>query len=142
MYVRNVRLGSKADMCSAQVDVRFTPKRTCAVQLAHVCFVPIATDAPQQSASLFDHRVGAGEYRRRNGEAEYLGGLEIDHQLVLGRCLHRQVGRFLALENTIDVGGSAARVVGKIGSIGDQATGSDKGAYEEDRGQLVSGRSG
>ena len=30
-------------------------------------------------------------------EAERLGGLEVDHQLVLGWRLHRQVGRLLAL---------------------------------------------
>jgi hypothetical protein len=41
-------------------------------------------------------------------EAERLGGLEVDHQLVLGRRLHRQVGRLLALEDAIDVAGRAA----------------------------------
>ena len=38
-------------------------------------------------------------------EAERLGGLEVDHQLVLGRRLHRQVGRLLALEDAVDVAG-------------------------------------
>ena len=33
----------------------------------------------------FDHLVGAGEQRRWHVEAERLGGLEVDHQLVLGR---------------------------------------------------------
>jgi len=28
---------------------------------------------------LFDHLVGAREYRRRNGQAETLGGFEVDH---------------------------------------------------------------
>ena len=36
-------------------------------------------------------------------EAERLGGLEIDDQLVLGRRLHRQVGGLLALEDAIDI---------------------------------------
>jgi hypothetical protein len=40
--------------------------------------VPIATDAPQQTASLFDHLVGASKQRRRHREAERLGGLEVD----------------------------------------------------------------
>ena len=48
---------------------------------------------------------------RRHGEAERLGGLEVDHQLVLGRRLHRQIGRLLALEDAIDVAGRAPVLV-------------------------------
>ena len=44
-------------------------------------------------------------------KAERLGGLEVDHQLVLGRRLHRQVGRLLALEDAIDVAGGASELV-------------------------------
>ena len=53
--------------------------------------------------ALFDHLVGAREQRWRDGEAERLGGLEIDHQLVFGRCLHRQVGRLLAFKKSPNV---------------------------------------
>ena len=57
----------------------------------------------------------------RTREAERLGGLEIDRKLVLGRRLHRQVGRLLALEDTIDVAGRAAKLVDEIRSIRDQS---------------------
>jgi hypothetical protein len=35
--------------------------------------VPKRTHAPQQTGLLFDYLVGAGEQRRRHGEAERLG---------------------------------------------------------------------
>ena len=73
-------------------------------------------------------------------EAERLGGLEIDDQFVLGRRLHRQVGRLLALEDAIDVAGGAPVLVDEIGPIGNQAAAGDEVAFEVDRGQLVPGR--
>ena len=54
----HVRFGSKADMCSAQVDVRFTPKSGHVRALGDVCFVPKADIAP-----LLDYFVGADQYR-------------------------------------------------------------------------------
>jgi hypothetical protein len=58
-------------------------------------------------ASLFDHLVGTGQLGRRHVEAERLGGLEVDCQLVFRGRLNRQVGRFLTLEDAIDVAGRA-----------------------------------
>jgi hypothetical protein len=49
------------------------------------------------------HSIGAHEQRIRDGQAKRLGGLEIDHRLILGRRLHRKVGRFLALEDAVNV---------------------------------------
>ena len=54
-------------------------------------------------AASLDHLVGAGEERGRDREAEGLRGLEIDHQLELGRLLHGQIGGLLAFKNAADV---------------------------------------
>ena len=70
--------------------------------------LPKATNATQQTASLFDHFVGQREQRRGNDEAERLCGLEVYHQLVLGRLLDRELGGLLTLQNAIDVVSSAS----------------------------------
>src|SRR6266705_7013474 len=54
-------------------------------------------------AHSLDHLVGASDERCWHIEADCLGGSQVDHQLVLGRRLHRQVGRLLPLEDAIDV---------------------------------------
>jgi hypothetical protein len=62
-------------------------------------------------SSLFDHLVGGREKHRWDGQAKRLGGLKIDHELVFGWCLDRQIGRFLAFEDTINISGSAWVIV-------------------------------
>ena len=62
---------------------------------------------------------------RRHVEAERLGGLEVDDQLELGRRLHRQVGRLLALEDAIDIAGRAPVLVDQVRPVGNQAAGGD-----------------
>src|SRR6516162_10248720 len=49
------------------------------------------------TAFSLDHLISGGQQRFRDGEAERLGGLEVDDQFELGGLLHRQIGWFLAL---------------------------------------------
>jgi hypothetical protein len=40
-----------------------------------------------------------------------LAYLQVDHQLVLGWCLHRQITRLLAFENTINLAGRPSELI-------------------------------
>ena len=55
------------------------------------------------------------------GKAERLGGLAVHDHLELGRQLHREIARFIAAQNAIDIGGGTTPSVCLIGSVGDQA---------------------
>ena len=100
-------LPPKADMCAATRNVRFVPKADI--------------------ANLFDNLVSTCEHGRRHGEAEGLGRLEIDHQLVLCRRLHRKIGWLLALEDAINIAGSAPELIKIVRPVRQQAATFDEG---------------
>src|SRR5262249_48738427 len=66
------------------------------------------------------HLIGNGEQPCRKTEAEYSGGLEVDHELELGRLYDRKVGGLLALENPAGVHTGLAICVGDACSVAHQ----------------------
>ena len=60
--------------------------------------------------------------RRRNVEAERLGGREIDDEIEFGRLLDRDVGGLRAAQNLVDIVGGAPEQVREVRSIGHQTS--------------------
>ena len=130
--------GGPSTVCAGCPD--YAPQAHIPAALSFVSEVPTngLMHRSEQSLIRSPRRRGRAAWAAR--EAERLRGLEIDHQFVLGRRLHRQVGRLLALEDAIDVAGRAAVLVDEIRPIGDQAAGGDEESFVVDRGQFVPGR--
>src|SRR5262245_16489869 len=81
---------------------------------------------PVASMFLFDHLVGAGEERRRDFDAQTLGGLQIDDQFEFRRQRDWQVGWLLALENPAGVDTNLSIGLREAPTVAHQAAGRDE----------------
>jgi hypothetical protein len=117
---------ARHDVPAPAILTALPPKAEAHPRSCYVAEVPFATECTAAKASLFDHLVGAAEDRWRHSQTERLGGLEVEHQLILSRHLHRQIGRLLALENAIDVSCRAPVGIDRVGPVGDQAAAGDE----------------
>ena len=86
-----------------------------------------------------NYLVGGGQQRFRDGEAERLGGLEVDYQLDFRDLLHGKIGWFLAFENPPGLYANLAVRVAVAGAIAHQATGQGGLTPLVDRGQRMAG---
>jgi hypothetical protein len=93
--------------------------------------------AGQQRDSVLSGVAGGRQERFRDGQTERLGGLEIDHQVVLCRRLHGQISRLLAPQDAIDVAGGLSILLDDTESIGDQTAIRDEETSRIHCGQLV-----
>ena len=75
----DVALGTEQTSRRLRSMSALPPKADIADAMGNVRFVPIA-----DIAGLFDHLVSNGEHTGRNSQTQSLGGLEVDHQFVLG----------------------------------------------------------
>jgi hypothetical protein len=72
------------------------PRLRLGLGLARMPMQLLRVPRPAGHTSL-DHLIGARQQRFRDGEAEHLGGAQIDYEIELARLLHREVRRFGAL---------------------------------------------
>src|SRR5215467_12648239 len=72
--------------------------------------------------TLLDDFVRPREHRRRDREAEGLGGLQVDDELELGRLFDREVTGLGTFEDPVDLSGEAGNVLQGRGSVGEQPT--------------------
>src|SRR5262245_5577873 len=94
--------------------------------------------APPFRFTSLDHLVGTREQRWRHFEAERLGSLEVDGQLVLGRLLHRQVGRPRAFEDSIYILSHATELIVPVEAVGNEATDTHSLCLRIDAGHSIS----
>jgi len=71
----------------------------------------------RECRALFDHLVGACYQRGRDGEAERLRRLEIDHQLEFGGLYHRQISGLGPLQDLASVDACLSISVGNTASV-------------------------
>src|SRR5207249_4495857 len=76
----------------------------------------------EEGGGSFDHLVGAGEQRRRDGEAECLSRGQIDNEIEFGRLLDRKIARLCTTKNFIDILASTPEQVRKIRCIRHQTS--------------------
>src|SRR4051812_49022503 len=95
--------------------------------------------ASSARAVSFNNLVGAGQHDGWDGEAERLGGLEVDYELVGGRALHRQVAGLRALQDAAGVVADDLVHVGPARAVAREAALGHELARWEDGRQLTRG---
>jgi hypothetical protein len=58
-----------------------------------------------------DNLISGGQQRFWDGEAECLGGLEVDDQINFGDLLYGEVGRLVAFENAPGIDANLAELI-------------------------------
>src|SRR6516164_7059651 len=89
---------------------------------------------------LLDHFVGGGQQCFWDGEAEGVGGLEVDDQLNFCELLYWEVGRLVAFQNASGIDASLVVSIAEAAAIAHQSAGHDELTELKNRGQRMAGR--
>ena len=73
--------------------------------------------------ALSNYPVRSRQYVRRYRDAYLLSGFQVNDQFKLSRLLHRQIGRFRAFEDLVNVCGGAPVQVQVIHAVGQETSG-------------------
>src|SRR6266478_6520225 len=84
-------------------------------------FVQQRGEVKRRCAISFYDLVGAGAQRQGDGEAEHLGGLEVEDKLKFCGLLERQIGRLFSLENAARIEAKPTIHIFQIGTEAHQA---------------------
>src|SRR5258708_40360692 len=103
----------------AETDVRFAAHNGLKSDIAPC---PFCAANSGSGVFLFKDLVRAGEKGWRDVETKRLRRLEIDGKQEFGGLLDRKVGRFGALENSIDKMGAAPEQGEEVRAVRDQST--------------------
>ena len=98
------------------------PKAAATVSWRRVRYGPLPNSCTAAITPLFDHLVGERENFVGNGQTNRAGGFSIDDQFELCGILNRQIGKFDALEDFIDVGGRLPKPIVGLMPVGHETT--------------------
>src|SRR5438876_2182262 len=90
-------------------------------------------------AHSFDHLVGGDEQSIWYLEAKRLRGLEVDHELELGRQHNRQINRLLGFEDASGINAGLTVCIDNAGRVAHQAAGLNELAIRGNRRERVAG---
>src|SRR4029453_14715711 len=114
-------LGASVSGWARPFNPRF-PGRTPASNMVTTALTLVRTEAdltlPGMTTGSADHLGRLEEEGWRDGQAQGLGGLQVDHQLERHRLLHRQIGGLGPFENLVDVEGPAPQQLGQVRPVG------------------------